>query len=141
MYDLGVLRPVYHCGLVYGLPPSQRQLHHFPALVVNMVVGSSQHFRVPKGGMHGIPVQGVSIHIVKSGVPGRNLRRGDPIGQLLPRLEPLDGPVVTTQFGGHFQTVVQKYHPVACRGGMTPEEVHVVTVQCHYEIPKGSLIS
>ena len=74
--------------------------------------------------MHGIPQQGVSIHIVELGVPSRNLRCGDPIGQLLPGSEPPDGPVVTTQFGGHFQTVVQKYRPVACCGGMKPEEVH-----------------
>ena len=106
-----------------------------------MVVGSSQHFWVPEDGVHGIPQQGVSIHIVKSGVPSQNHWCGDPIRQLLPGSEPLDGPVVMTQFGGHFQTVVQKYHPVACRGGMTLEEVHIVTVHCHYEIPKGSLIS
>ena len=104
-----------------------------------MVVGSSQHFRVPKGRVHGIPQQGVSIHIVESGVPGWNLWCGDPIGQLLPRSEPPDGLVVTTQFGSHYQTVVRKYHLVVRHGGMTPEEVHVVTVHCHYEILKGSL--
>ena len=106
-----------------------------------MVIGLSKHFRMPEGGVHGIPQQGVSIHIVESGVPGWNLRCGDPIGQLLPGSEPPDGLVVTTQFGGHFQTIVRKYHPVAHHGGMTPEEVHVVTVHCHYEIPQGSLIS
>ena len=94
-----------------------------------------------EGGVHGIPQQGISIHIVESGVPGQNLRCGDPIGQLLPGSEPTDGPVVMTQFGSHFQTIVRKYHPMARHGGMTLEEVHVVTVHCHYEIPQGSLIS
>ena len=91
--------------------------------------------------VHGVPEQGVSIHIVKSGVPGWNLRCGDPIRQLLPGSEPPDSPVVMTQLGGHFQTVVCKYHSMACCSGMTMEEVHVVTVHCHYKIPKGSLIS
>ena len=32
------------------------------------------------------PNKGVSVHIVKLGVPGQNLWCGDPIGQLLPRV-------------------------------------------------------
>ena len=47
-----------------------------------------------EGRVHGIPQQGVSIHIVESVVPGQNLRCADSVGQLLPGLQPLDGPVV-----------------------------------------------
>ena len=105
-----------------------------------MVIGLGQCLWVPKGGVHSIPKQGEGVHIIKSGVLGRNLRCGDPIGQLLPRLEPPDGPVVTTQLGGHFQTVVREYHSMACCSGMATEEVHIVTVHRHYEVPKSSLI-
>ena len=105
-----------------------------------MVVGPGQHLRVPEGGVHSVPQQGEGIYIIKSGVPSRNLRCGDPIGQLLPRLEPLDGPVVTTQLGGHFQTVEHEYHSMACCGRMAAEEVHIVTVHYHYKVPKSSLI-
>ena len=105
-----------------------------------MVIGSGQRFQVPEAGVHGIPQQGVGIHIIKLGIPGRNLQCGDPIGQLLPGLEPPDGLVVTTQLGGHFQTVVREYHSMACCCSMTTEEVHIVTVHRHYEIPKGSLV-
>ena len=105
-----------------------------------MVVGLGQHLRVPEGGVHGVPQQGKSIHIIKSGIPSRNLQCGDPITQLLPGLEPSDGLVVTTQLGGHFQTVVRKYHSMACCSGMATEEVHIVTIHRHYEIPKGSLV-
>ena len=90
--------------------------------------------------MHGIPQQGEGIHIIKSGIPSQNLWCGDPIRQLLPGLEPPDGPVVTTQLGGHFQTVVHEYHSMACCSGMAMVEVHIVTVHRHHEIPKGSLV-
>ena len=105
-----------------------------------MVVGPGQHLQVPEGRVHDVPQQGESIHVIKSGIPSRNLQCGDPIGQLLPGLKPLDGPVVLTQLGGHFQTVVRKYHSMACCSGMAMEEVHIVTVHHHYEIPKGSLV-
>ena len=105
-----------------------------------MVVGPGQRLWVPKGGVHGVPQQGEGIHVIKSGIPSQNLQCGDPIGQLFPGLKPPDGSVVTTQLGGHFQTIVHEYHSMACCGGMTKEEVHIVTIHCHYEIPKGSLI-
>ena len=105
-----------------------------------MVVGPGQCLWVPEGGVHGIPQQGEGIHVIKSGIPGWNLWCGDPIGQLLPELEPPDGPVVTTQLGSHFQTVIREYHSMACCSGMATEEVHIVTVHCHYEIPKGSIV-
>ena len=105
-----------------------------------MVVGPGKRLRVPEAGVHGIPQQGEGIHIVKSGIPSRNLWCGDPIGQLLPGLEPPDGPVVTTQLGSHFQTVVREYHSMAHCSGMATEEVHIVTIHRHYEIPKGLLV-
>ena len=105
-----------------------------------MVIGPGQHLWVSKGGVHGIPQQGEGIHVIKSGIPGQNLRCGDPIGQLFPGLKPLDGSVVMTQLGGHFQTIVCEYHSMACCSSMATEEVHIVAVHHHYEIPKGSLI-
>ena len=105
-----------------------------------MVVGLGQRLWVPKGGVHSIPQQGEGIHVIKSGIPSRNLWYGDAIGQLFPRLKPPDGSVVTTQLGGHFQTIVHEYHLMACCGSMAMEEVHIVTVHRHYEIPKGSLV-
>ena len=110
------------------------------ALLVDMVVGPGQHLRVPEGGVHSVPQQGEGIHVIKLGVPGQNLRCGDPIRQFLPGLEPPDGPVVMTQLGGHFQTVVREYHSMACCSGMAMEEVHIVTVHRHYEVPEGSLL-
>ena len=105
-----------------------------------MVVGPGQRLWVPEGGVHGVSQQGEGIHIIKSRVSGWNLWCGDPIGQLLSGLEPLDGSVVTSQLGGHFQTVVREYHSMACCSGVAMEEVHIMTVHRHYEIPKGSLL-
>ena len=48
--------------------------------------------------------------------------------------------MVTTQLGGHFQTVVCEYHSMACHSSMAMEEVHIVAVHRHYEILKGSLV-
>ena len=140
MYNLGILRPVHCRRLVYRLLPSQRYVPNLLVLIIDMVIGPGQCLQVSEGGVHSIPQQGEGIHIIKSGVPGQNLQCGDPIGQLLPGLEPLDGPVVTTQLGGHFQTVVREYHSMACCSGMAMEEVHIVTVHCHYEVPKGLLV-
>ena len=108
--------------------------------MVDMVVGWGQDLWVPKGMVHGIPKQGEGVHVLKSGIPGWNLRCGDPIRQLLPRLEPPDSSMVMTQLGGHFQTVVCEYHSMPCCSGMATEEVHIVTVHRHYKIPKGLLV-
>ena len=105
-----------------------------------MVLGPGQHLRVPIGRVHSISQQGEGVHVLMSGIIGRNLRCGDPIGQLLPRSESLDSTVVTTQLGTHFQAVVREYHSMACCSGMTTEEVHIMAIHHHYEIPKGSLI-
>ena len=105
-----------------------------------MVIGPGQHLWVPEDGVHGISQQGEGIHVIKSGVFGLNLWCGDPIGQLLSGLEPPDGSVVMSQLGGHFQTVVCEYHSIACCSSVATEEVHIMTVHCHYEIPKGSLV-
>ena len=110
------------------------------ALMVDMIVGLGQCLWVPEGRVHSVPQQGEGIHIIKSGVPGRNLWCGDPIGQLLPGLQPPDSPVVMTQLGGHFQTVVHEYHSMAGCSGMATEEVHIMTVHRHYEVLKGLLI-
>ena len=91
--------------------------------------------------MHCIPQQGESIYIIKPAIPSQNLRGGDPVQQLLPRLSPPDSPVVMTQFGGHFQAVVRKYNSVADCRGMTSEQVHVVSIHGHHQIPEGPLIS
>ena len=93
------------------------------------------------GGMHCVPQQGESIYIIKPAIPSQNLRGGDPVWQLLPRLSPPDSPVVTTQFGSHFQTVVRKYNSVTGHRGMTSEQVHIVPVHGHHQIPQGPLIS
>ena len=69
------------------------------------------------------------------------LRGGDPVWQLLPRLSPPDSPVVTTQFGGHFQAIVRKYNSVTGRRGVTLEQVHVVPIHGHHQVPEGPLIS
>ena len=89
------------------------------------------------GGMHCVPQQGESIYIIKPAIPSRNLWGGDPVWQLLPRLSPPDSPVVTTQFGSHFQAVVLKYNSVTGRRGMTSEQVHVVPIHGHHQIPEG----
>ena len=93
------------------------------------------------GGMHHVPQQGESIYIIKPAIPSRNLWGGDPVWQLLPRLSPPNSPVVTTQFGGHFQAVVCKYNSVTGRRGMTSEQVHIVPIHGHHQIPQGPLIS
>ena len=49
--------------------------------------------------------------------------------------------MVTTQFGGHFQAVVRKYNSEASRRGVTSEQVHVVPIHGHHQIPEGPLIS
>ena len=90
--------------------------------------------------MHCIPQQGESIYIVELAIPSRNLRGGDPVWQLLPRLSPPDSPVVTTQFGGHFQAVVCKYNSVTGHGRVTPEQVHIMSVHGHHQILEGPLI-
>ena len=69
------------------------------------------------------PQQGESIYVIKPAIPSRNLWGGDPVRQLLPRLLPPDSPVVTTQFGGHFQAVVRKYNSVTGGRGVTSEQV------------------
>ena len=91
--------------------------------------------------MHCVPQQGESIYIIKPAVPSQNLRGGDPVQQLFPRLSPPDSPVVKTQFGSHFQAVVHKYNSVTGRRGMTSEQVHVVPIHGHHQIPEGPLIS
>ena len=108
---------------------------------MNLIVSSSERLRMSVGGMHCVPQQSESIHIIKPAIPSRNLRGGDPVWQLLPRLLPPDSPVVTTQFGGHFQAVVHKYNLVTSRRVMTSEQVHIVPVHGHYQIPQGPLIS
>ena len=105
-----------------------------------MVVGPGQCLWVPKGRVHGIPQQGEGVHVIKSRISSQNLWCGVPIGQLLSGLEPPDSSVVMSQLGGHFQTVVCEYDSMACCSGVATEEVHIVTVHHHYEIPKGSLI-
>ena len=91
--------------------------------------------------MHCIPQQGESIYIIKPAVPSWNLWGGDPVWQLLPRLSPPDSPVVTTQFGGHFQAVVRKYNSVTGLRGVTSEQVHVMPIHGHHQVPEGPLIS
>ena len=91
--------------------------------------------------MHCIPQQGESIYIIKLAIPSRNLRGGDPVWQLLPRLSPPGSLVVTTQFGSHFQAVVRKYNSVTGHRGMTSEQVHVVPIHGHHQILQGPLIS
>ena len=93
------------------------------------------------GRMHSVPQQGESIYIIEPAIPSQNLRVGDPVWQLLPRLSPLDSPVLTTMFGSHFQAVVLKYNSVAGRRGMASEQVHIVPVHGHHQIPQGPLIS
>ena len=90
--------------------------------------------------MHCIPQQGESIYIIKPAVPSQNLRDGDPVQQLLPRLSPPDSPVVTTQFGSHFQAVVRKYNSVTGRRGVTSEQVHVMPIHGHHQVLEGPLI-
>ena len=91
--------------------------------------------------MHCVPQQGESIYKIKPDIPSRNLWGGDPVWQLLPRLSPPDSPVVMTQFGGHFQAVVHKYNSVTSRRKVTSEQVHVVPIHSHHQIPQGPLIS
>ena len=91
--------------------------------------------------MHCVSQQGEGIYVIKPAVPSRNLWGGDPVRQLLPRLSPLDSPVVTTQFGGHFQAVVRKYNSVTGRRGVTSEQVHVMPIHGHHQVPEGPLIS
>ena len=92
------------------------------------------------GGMHCIPQQGESIYIIKPTIPSRDLRSGDPVWQLLPRLSPPDSPVVTTQFSSYFQAVVHKYNPVTGRGRVTSEQIHVMPIHSHHQVPEGPLI-
>ena len=87
------------------------------------------------------PPAGESIHKIKPAVLSRNLRGGDPVRQFLPRLSPPDSPVVTTQFGGHFQAVVRKHNSVTGRRGVTSEQVHIMPVHGHHQVPEGPLIS
>ena len=96
---------------------------------------------MPIGGMHCISQQSESIYKIEPTVPSRNLRGGDPVWQFLPRLSPPDSPVVTTQFGGHFQAVVRKHNSVTGRRGMTSEQVHIMPVHGHHQVPEGPLIS
>ena len=91
--------------------------------------------------MHCIPQQGEGIYIIKPAIPSRNLQGGDPVQQLLPRLSPPDSPVVTTQFGGHFQAVVRKYNSVTGHRGVTSEQVHIMPIHGHHQVPEGPLIS
>ena len=91
--------------------------------------------------MHCIHQQGESIYKIKLAVPSQNLRGGDPVRQLLPRLSPPDSPVVTTQFGGHFQAVVRKHNSVTGRRGVTLEQVHIMPIHGHHQVPEGPLIS
>ena len=93
------------------------------------------------GGMHCISQQGEGIYVIKPAVPSQNLWGGDPVRQLLPRLSPPDSPVVMTQFGGHFQAVVRKYNSVTGRRGVTSEQVHVMPIHGHHQVPEGPLIS
>ena len=93
------------------------------------------------GRVHCVPQQGKSIHIIKPDIPSWDRRGGDSVRQLLPGLSPPDSPVVTTQFGGHFQAVVHKYNSVTGRRGVTSEQVHVVPIHGHHQVPEGPLIS
>ena len=90
--------------------------------------------------MHCISQQSESIYEIELTVPGRNLRGGNPVRQCLSRLSPPDSPVVTTQLGGHFQAVVRKHNSVAGRTGVTSEQVHVMPVHGHHQVPEGPLI-
>ena len=91
--------------------------------------------------MHCVPQQSESIYIIKPAIPSWNIWGGDPVRQLLPRLSPPDSPVVTTQFGSHFQAVVRKYNSVARRRRVTSEQVHIVPIHGHHQIPQGPLVS
>ena len=109
--------------------------------MINLIISSCQHLRMSVGGMHCIPQQGESIYIIKLTVPSRNLQGGDPVRQLLPWLSPPDCPVVTTQLGSHFQAVVRKYNLVTDCRGVTTEQVHVMPIHGHHQVPEGPLIS
>ena len=141
MYDLGVFRPVYHRGLVHRLLPSQWKVSHLPAFIINLIISSGQQLRMSVGGMHCISQQGKGIYVIKPVVPSRNLQDEDPVWQLLPRLSPPDSPVVTTKLGGHFQAVVRKYNSVTSHRGVTSEQVHVMPIHGHHQVPEGPLIS
>ena len=90
--------------------------------------------------MHWIPQQGESIYKIKLAVPSRNLWGGDPVRQFLPRLSPPDSLVVMTQFGGYFEAVVRKHNSVTGRRGVTSEQVHIMPVHGHHQVPEGPLI-
>ena len=109
--------------------------------MINLIISSHQHLRMSIGRMHCIPQQGESIYIIKLTVPSWNLRGGDPVRQLLPWLSPPDSPVVMTQFGSHFQAVVRKYNSVTGSRGVTMEQVHVMPIHGHHQVPEGPLIS
>ena len=46
-----------------------------------------------------------------------------------------------TQLGGHFQAVVRKHNSVAGHRGVTSEQVHIMPVHGHHQVPEGPLIS
>ena len=49
--------------------------------------------------------------------------------------------MVTTQFGSHFQAVVCKHNLVTGRRGVTSEQVHIMPIHGHHQVPEGPLIS